>query len=123
MNNESNVSIAMRAWGAPPDWVLQLAKLCDEKSQTAAARDIGYSNGTVNQVINNKWTSGTAKIEAAVRGLLMNQNVNCPVLGEIATHTCIETQRRPFRPTNSTRVQLYKACRAGCPNFKGHKSS
>lgn len=116
----SNVDTARKSWGGkPPEWVIALAELCDRTSQNRAAVLVGYSATAVGQVIHKKYPSRIDRIERAVRGALLAQTVECPVLGEITSNTCIEYQRQKFAPTNSMRVRLYKACRNGCPNFKG----
>lgn len=119
----SNIDVAMRAWGNPPQWIIKLAELCDQTSQANAARVIGYSGSLLNQVLQNKYQRKSKaplqKIEAAVSGALMNQCVQCPVLGEISSRNCVEYQRQDFAATNSMRVQLYRACRNGCKHYKG----
>jgi len=44
--------------------------------------------------------------------------VDCPVVGEIPTHICLNYQKRPFTSVNPQYVQIYKACRNGCPHSK-----
>jgi hypothetical protein len=95
-----------------PDWVLALAGECNRTSQRAAGELIGFSGGMVNMVLNGKRPAHTlGNVKAAVRAKLMNESVQCPVLGEIRLTECRENAGRPFAATNPTRVRLWRACR------------
>lgn len=111
------VDTVRQAWGAePPDWVLALAEYCDaRKSQRAAGDLIGYSASAVNQILHAKYPN-TSEVEDKVRGALLGETVNCPVVGVLTKDRCRAHQAAPFAATNSTRVRLYRACREGCPN-------
>lgn len=115
-----NLDRARAAWGEDmPDWVRMLANACDQTSQSKAAERLRYSTGAVNAVLARKYGKPGASYEAiaaAVRGAFMDAQVQCPVLGELRQHVCMEHQRQPFAATNPTRVRLYRACRAGCPH-------
>jgi len=107
-------------WGDDaPDWVVKLAEACDSSNQKAVADQIGYSPTAVSQVLKNCYPSDLKGIETAIKGALMNKFVVCNVAGEISAARCMEIQRRPFAPTNSQRVKLYRACRGGCQHYKG----
>lgn len=109
-------------WGDEvPEWVEVLAEECDETSQKAVARAIGYSPAVVNTVIGNTYRGDLGAVEQAVRGALLNAKVQCPVAGELAANQCLEFQRLPFKATNAQRVRLYKACRA-CPNNRANRN-
>lgn len=111
----SNLERARAAWGVPlPEWTEALAVACDETSQRKVAERLGYSPGTVNGVINNKWPASTAAVEQAVRDQLMASTVICPVQGQIGMDACLANQALPFAATNNMRVRLYRACRDGC---------
>ena len=104
-------------WTDPaPGWVLVLASACDATSQNRVAKRIGYSPAVVGAVLTNSYPGRLDKVEAAVRGALLNVTVTCPVLGEINADRCVSEQRRPLRPTNPNAVRLYHACRNGCPH-------
>lgn len=107
---------AHKAWGDTlPDWVKALATESDRTSQAAAGRAIGRSAALVNQVIKRSYKGDLKAVEPLVRGALMNEVVDCPVLGELATNVCLENQKAPFSSRNHIRVQLFRACKT-CPN-------
>lgn len=110
---------ANAGWGAAvPDWVVALAEECDRTSQRRAATRIGYSPAAVNQILSGTYKAGLSAIEAAIRGRLMGEIVVCPVLGEITRGTCFDWQGRPFAVGNRRRVEMYRACRDGCPHSR-----
>lgn len=98
------------------DWIELLRAACAASTQAAVARRLGYSATVVNQVLSGRYTGDLTRVKAAVEGALMNAQVECPVCGPIPRQRCIEHQRAPFRATSPMSVQLYRACRGGCPN-------
>ncbi|WP_334128251.1 hypothetical protein [Sneathiella sp.] len=108
------------AWGdSAPDWVLAMAKRCDElKSQRKVADMIGYSTTAVSMVLAKNYAGDIAAIEEAVRGALMKKTVQCPVLGDLPSNECLAHQKRPFSTANRLRIRLYEACRSGCPHSR-----
>lgn len=98
------------------DWIDVLRVTSAAIGQKRAADKIGYSVTVVNQVLKGHYKGDLNRIKAAVEGALMGHTVDCPVVGEIPLQKCIEHQRAPFRSTNPIAVQLYRACRGGCPN-------
>lgn len=118
MTNEvtTNVAAARHAWGkAAPEWVIVLAEVCDKTSQAAVARDLGVSGAQINQALRNTYAGRLDRLEQRVRGALMGECVQCPVLGEITRRRCIDEQGRPYAATNALRVELRRACK-GCSN-------
>lgn len=114
----TNVAAARRAWGAAaPEWIIVLAEACDARngSQAAVARRLGYSGAVINQALKNTYAGRLDKLEQKVRGELMNECVQCPVLGEITRRRCIDEQSRAYAATNALRVELRRAC-PRCPN-------
>ncbi|WP_245615497.1 transcriptional regulator [Afifella pfennigii] len=110
---------ALAAWGAPlPDWVDELARFADAAGLRIAAERIGYSSSTLSTVINGRYAGDVDRVADAVRGALMGAVVSCPILGEIGRDQCLDEQRKPKSPTNSTRMALWRACRGGCPHSK-----
>ena len=84
---------ALRAWGAnPPDWVIALARECDNKTQTQVGRDLECSPSAVNQVLAHTYQGRMDRFEQKVRGRYMKALVTCPVLGEIPTNDCVNNQ-------------------------------
>lgn len=105
-------------WGDPPDWVVQLAAACERSSQAAVAARIGYSAPAVNQVLQHVYDGNLARVEQAVRGAVMAERVDCPVLEVIPREVCARHQRRRAGEltVNPLLPKLYRACRAGCPH-------
>lgn len=104
--------------GAQPVWIAALARACERRSQATVAREIGYSPAVINQVLRGRYSGNIERVEKAVRGALLHETVDCPVLGELAGHRCLAHQTRPFATTNPLRVQLHRACRGGCPHSR-----
>lgn len=117
--SRTSTATARDAWGSVPAWVQVLAQACDGASQSVVARRIGYSAAVISQVINHSYRGDLARVEAAVRGALMDETVICPVLGDIAHDVCLAHQKRKFDCTSAMRARLYRACRSGCPHFLG----
>jgi len=120
-----NAALVREHWGADaPDWVIALAVECDRTNQTRTGELLGVSGALVNQVLRAAYgmngKPGRLDLFAQrVRGELLKETVNCPVLRVISARRCLDEQAKPYANTNPLRVQVYKACRAGCPNFKG----
>ena len=119
----SYIARANERWQPLPDWVAALAQAADATaSQSAIGKRIGISASAVSAIIANNYSGSTRIVEAKVRGALMSQRVECPVLGSLARNDCVANQSLPFSAANPQRAQLYKACRSGCPNaMKGTK--
>ena len=114
-----NVEKVRTAWGNAPDWVIVLAEACNLESQVGVARRVDYSASVVNAVLSNSYQKGDiARFEQAVRGALMAETVICPAKGDLPRNACLSWQKKPFDPTNSGRVRMYHACRAGCVNSR-----
>jgi hypothetical protein len=119
----TNAAKARDAWGdALPDWVLLLAKVCDQGNQATAAKAIRYSSPVVNAVVNNTYKGNLAAVKRAVEGAFLNATVDCPVLETIPAQRCLSEQRRPLSGANPWRVALWRACRAGCAHFQGQRA-
>jgi DNA-binding transcriptional regulator YdaS (Cro superfamily) len=120
-----NADMVRERWGGDaPDWVIALAAECDATSQQKTGERLGVSGSLVNQVLQASYgMNGKAGrldlFEQRVRGELLKETVRCPVLRVISARRCLDEQVRPYANTNRLRVQLFKACRSGCPNFKG----
>ena len=102
--------------GAPPDWVKALAASCDDSTQVEVAARIGCSAAAVNQVLAKVYEGRLDRIEARVRGTLMAETVDCPVVGEISRSACMTHQgrREDAIAVNPLLPKLYRACRDGC---------
>lgn len=104
--------------GAAPDWVRELAAEATATSGVRAAKKIGYSAAVLCHVFANRYTGDLVRVEAKVRGALMNETVACPVYGEIGRDRCLDIQKMPFAATSSIRARAFRACRSGCPHSR-----
>ena len=111
---------ARAAWGEPmPDWVRTPAEECDASSLRQVAAKIGASPAMVSLAV-NKRREKLDFIKAKVEARLMISMVACPVLGLMSRIACLQEQARGFSTANPLQVQLYRACRNGCPNYRGN---
>ncbi|QFT70717.1 hypothetical protein FIU93_28290 [Labrenzia sp. THAF35] len=119
MNKLSMQQKAANAWAdGVPDWVAELAIMAECEGLNACASRLGYSPAVISQTISNKYRGDLSKLEDKVRGALMGVTVDCPVLGKIGRHICLDWQAKPRAVTNSTRSKLYRACRNRCPHSR-----
>jgi len=100
------------------EWLQILQRAVEQRGLREVSTLLRRSKGCISDVLNGKYGASTKRIEERVRGELMNKTLTCPVLGEISPAKCQDEQERPFAATNPTRVAVWKACRAGCPNFR-----
>ncbi len=105
---------AAAAWQPVPDWIAVLAAHADHAGLKGTAERINYSVSAVSTVISGKYAGDVGRVEAMVRGALMAETVDCPVLGAIGRDRCLREQKEPFRATSAFRVRMYHACRR-CP--------
>ena len=116
--------IARAHWGPElPDWIARLVEECAFTSQSQTARRLGLSPTVINRVLRRAYPGNMGNIEDAVRGVLMHERIDCPALGLIERDDCVSWRRkaRNFVPSNSTRVQMSRACNR-CPhNRKGRQ--
>lgn len=98
-----------------PQWLAVLAAECKKTSQLEVAKALGYSASVINQVLNDKYQGDLYKLQEIVEGAFMGKTVDCPVIGSMPRHRCIEMQGRPFAATNPLRVQLFHTCPT-CPH-------
>lgn len=98
------------------EWLQELERQCAASSQGKVAKVLGISRAAVSQILSGKYPGDLRAMESRVRGAYMQGVVQCPVLGELSSKDCQDWQRKPFAATNPTRVQMYRACRDGCPN-------
>lgn len=117
---EASAAARARAkWnGLPPDWIVVLAEECDLTSQRRVAARLQIDAGIVNRLISNSYGASVAKFEQIVRGVLMAKEVDCPVLGAIASDRCIREQGLKKTYANPLRPRIYDACRSGCKNSR-----
>ncbi len=110
------VDTVKSAWGdTPPTWVLRLAEICDQDSQSAAARKVGRSASLINQVLKNRYMGDLKAVEARVTAAFNPACHHCPILGQITGDECLKKQGLPYNPSNHLAVRLFVACRK-CPH-------
>jgi len=102
------------------DWLAVLDSECKRRTQRAVADELGVSPAMINTCLKGTYAGNVARLKRLVEGRYMRKTVKCPVLGEIPTDKCLWHQEREFAATNPQRVLLYRACRSGCENAKGH---
>lgn len=111
---------AQRAWSdCVPDWVLALADGCDRSSQNKIAQRLGVSASLVSGVLSASYAGDMARIEDLVRGALMREQLECPILGSIGKQVCRKWRARAgaFSGANSLNITMYKACNR-CPQHR-----
>lgn len=101
-------------------WLTVLREACQAGSQAAVARRLGVSPAMINQALKGVYKGDIRRLQTLVEGGLMNQTVDCPVIGRLAKHKCLEHQTRDgrFATANPLNMDLYRACRSGCPHSK-----
>ncbi|HEY8136225.1 MAG TPA: transcriptional regulator [Methylocystis sp.] len=111
---------ARQSWGADiPDWIEELAKYARRTSVADAARRLDRSASTVSQLISNNYRAkDVSKIEALVRGVMMQETVDCPEAGPIRRDRCLREQDMPLNASSPHRVAMYHACRSGCAHSR-----
>lgn len=97
-------------------WLEVLRQQVAEHGQPKVSRMLGVSTACVSQVVNEKYPGDMARIEKLVEGAFLQKCVNCPVLGDLPLHECMQHQVRKGVSSNPLYMQLYKACRSGCPH-------
>lgn len=110
---------ARAAWGrGMPDWIEALGAACDARRQGEVARAIGYSAAVVSQALSATYKGDWGAVEQAVRGALMGELVECPVLGAIGRDQCLRNQRRVQGPRSSAGDPVHQALRRTCPTCR-----
>lgn len=100
------------------EWVTVLRGEVGRTSQRQVAKRLGVSAASISLVLSGQYPASTEALEQRVRGELMSECVECPVLGEIDRRWCLDWQQKPFAATNPMRVKVWRACRSGCPNSR-----
>lgn len=117
--NQTFIEKAQAIFGLDlPDWIEALAATADARGLAGAGKAIDYSGSLVSSVLSGKYQGDLDRVEQKVRGALLGAEVDCPRLGAMSRSTCLEWQKKPFASTSSLRVEMFQACRAGCPNSR-----
>lgn len=109
------------------DWMSALRAQVQRTSQSRMALKLGISPGTVSQVLSGTYRADTSRIERRVRGLLMGEVVECPVLWDLPMHVCQDLQERKGPLANEHQQQAWFCCRGAgryedrgpCTHFNG----
>lgn len=96
-------------------WLKTLIEQVKLHGQRPVAEKLGVSTAVISQVCNEKYPGDMARIQALVESVYLAKTVNCPVLGEIAWHTCQQNQKNEHT-SNPQKLRIYRACRSGCPS-------
>jgi hypothetical protein len=116
MSKVRPIEKAREAWGADlPREIEALALACERSTAKAVAAQLGYSGALISHLLARKYPGNVDLAFAKIRGVLMGEEIECPILGTIGTKRCLDEQKRPFSVTNSIRARLFHAC-ARCPN-------
>ncbi|KPH80548.1 hypothetical protein [Bosea vaviloviae] len=114
---------AIAAWGEDmPREVRALAEACRATSGKAVAERVGYSGGVVSHMLARKYPGDIEAVFIRIRGALLGEEVECPVLGAIAKNDCLDHQRKPFSAANPARARLFRAC-SSCPHNRKKESA
>lgn len=108
------------SFAAEAEWLIVLRDACAATTQSAVSRKLGVSPAMISQALKGVYKGDIARLRTRIEGVLMNQAVECPVIGALAKHKCQEHQARDgrFASANPLTMQLYRACRSGCPHSK-----
>lgn len=113
-------------------WLGALRAECDRTNQSQAATRLGVSDTTVSQVLTGNYKASTLRIERRVRGELMGEECECPVMGDVSLRVCQDVQERSLGKGspgigNPQHAMAWHACRGSgrftangaCPHFNG----
>lgn len=116
-NGGTYLARAKERWGdPPPDWIVALANAADGKdSQNAIGQKLGVSGGVISAVLSRSYPGRMDRVEARVRGALMEATVVCPVEGTIPKNRCADNQVLKPSAASPARARFPHACK-GCPN-------
>jgi hypothetical protein len=115
------MATASAAWGNDlPEWVSVLATACDRSSQNNVAKKMGYSASVISAVLNQCYKGAYNAVEQTIRGKLMSETLECPILGALKQDICLAHQKRAMNPNPNSglRMQVSRACRGGCPHSR-----
>lgn len=107
---------ATASWGeAMPREIKALAEACVASTARVVAQRLGYTDAVVSHMLSRSYRGDVEAVLIRIRGALLGQQADCPVLGPIGKDQCLEEQAKPFSSSNPARARLYRACR-GCPS-------
>lgn len=116
----SATSKAVAAWGRDmPYWVRALAEACDASGLRVTAAKMEVSPASISLAIRRE-RANLDWIRGKVERRLMVSIVACPVLGVVGKADCLREQSATCG-ASPMQAWLYRACRNGCPHFRGEK--
>lgn len=102
----------MNAAAQLPNWLDALSAEVERTNQARVAARLRISEATVSQVLSGNYKANTQRIERRVRGELLGEAVECPVLFDISLRVCQDVQERPRGAgSNPMYQQCFSACR------------
>lgn len=128
MHDPKNIEAKVLELLPQAPWLQALRVEKDRTNQRRAADRLGVSEATVSQVLSGSYKADSARIERRVRGELMGEQCDCPVLMEISLRVCQDVQeRKRGEGSNPQYQQAWFACRGQgrferqgpCPHFCG----
>ncbi|EOD54118.1 hypothetical protein [Aeromonas molluscorum] len=103
---------------ALPEWLVALQQAVKSSSLAVVAQRLGVSRTMVSQVCNQKYPGDLVRVKRLVEGAYLASTLICPILGEIRQDQCLAHQGRSNVSSNPLYIQVYKACRSGCPHSR-----
>lgn len=82
------------------------------KGQAQTARELGYSDAAVCQVVKGNYKGDAGRILQRVEEVYGTTTVSCPVLGRIALGLCAQERGKPLAATSPQRMRLWKNCQS-----------
>lgn len=111
LHKQSNLEKAQLAWGdCLPDYIAVLAERCDETTQRAVGRILGFHASAVSKLINRNYEAGYDELEIKIRRVLMNVPVACPTFGEIPLASCLNIRRQKPERLDMAERNFASAC-------------
>lgn len=91
-----------------------LLREINKKGIEKVAYELGVSRSTVYLVVNGKYKGSTKNIEEKVKKIYGNEQIKCPILGEILPSKCAElynlAQQVGKYVSNPEKLRLYREC-------------
>lgn len=84
-------------------------------SQAKVAADLGVSAAVINTLLKDRYPGSVKNMAERIRGKYMSTTVQCPLMGTLGRHHCVNYQARPLAFTNPQRSALHRACKT-CKN-------
>jgi hypothetical protein len=88
----------------------ELQRIVEKEGLEVVAERIGYAKSAVCHVVRGTYKGRPDRILIAAEEKYSQENVECPVLGDITLSRCVEERHRPFAAVNPIRVRLARTC-------------